>query len=81
MNSLGKQAVSTGSFKQPVEIALLFLVVCYFLVYVFFNPFTAVYNACNMPGKNTATVYSRYLEFQGTGQNMSSYQLFEVTKS
>ena len=23
---------------------------------------------------NVSTVYSRYLEFQGTGQNMSSYQ-------
>ena len=32
-------------------------------------------------GKKINTVYSRYLEFQGTEQNMSSYQYFEVTKS
>ena len=29
MNSLGKQAVSTGSVNQCVEIALLFLCVCF----------------------------------------------------
>ena len=29
MRSLGKQAVSTGSINQPVEIALLFLSVCF----------------------------------------------------
>ena len=30
MNSLGKQAVSTGSINQRVEIALLFLCVCFY---------------------------------------------------
>ena len=29
MNSLGKQAVSTGLIKQRIEIALLFLCVCF----------------------------------------------------
>ena len=31
MNSLGKQAVSQGSIKQRVEMALSFLVVCFFI--------------------------------------------------
>ena len=31
LNSLGKQAVNPGSINQRVEIALLFLCVCFFL--------------------------------------------------